>query len=101
MQQTMVFVAEKRREPLCFIKKMLAELARHRRARSFAGGIENRPEALCFVKKIHADHIFSVKNPMERRPFLYKTEVCDAMALSQLSQPHDLANPGDFETLSL
>ena len=51
LRKSMVGTAEKRREPLCFIKKMLSELARHWRARSFAGGIENRPEALCFVEK--------------------------------------------------
>ena len=101
MQQTMVFVAEKRREPLCFIKKMLAELARHRRARSFAGGIETRPEALCFVKKIHVEHVFSVQNRRVRRPFHNKIEVCDAVNLSRISQRHDLATPLAFELLSL
>ena len=101
MQQTMVFVAEKRREPLCFIKKMLAELARHRRARSFAGGIENRPEALCFVKKIHAEHVFSVQNTWARRPFQSETEGADAMVPSVPSQGHDFANPLGVEALSL
>ena len=101
MQQTMVFVAERRREPLCFIKKMLAELARHRRARSFAGGIENRPEALRFVKKIHADHIFSVQNTWARRPFLYKSEEADALRSSGLGQSHDFANPVGVEALRL
>ena len=101
MQQTMVFVAEKRREPLCFIKKMLAELARHWRARSFAGGLENRPEALCFVKKILVEHVFSVQNRRVRRPFHSKREVCDVVNLSQISQRRDLANPLAFEPLSL
>ena len=93
MQQTMVFVAEKRREPLCFIKKMLAELARHWRARSFAGGLENRPTALCFVKKIHVEHVFSVQNTWIRRPFQSETEGADAMDSSGTSHGHDFANP--------
>ena len=101
MRQTMVFVTEKRREPLCFIKKMLAELARHWRARSFAGGFENRPEALCFVKKIHAEHVFSVRKPTMQRPFMYKTDGADAMSPTQISQNRDLANPLGVEPLSL
>ena len=59
----MVFVVEKRRVTVCFEQKVLAELARHLRTRSFAGGHEKRPEALCFVKKIHVERVF-----------LYKTE---------------------------
>ena len=98
MQQTMVFVTEKRREPLCFIKKMLAELARHRRARSFAGGVENRPEALCFVKKIHVEHVFSVHTPTNRRQYLQETEGGDVINPSRISRRHDLANPPGFET---
>ena len=61
MQQTIVFVIEKRRVTVCFEQKVLAELARHLRTRSFAGGHEKRPEALCFVKKIHVEHIFLSK----------------------------------------
>ena len=87
------FRSEKRREPLCFIKKMLAELARHWRARSFAGGLGNRPEALCFVRKIHVEHVFSVRKPMMQRHFMSKREVCGAMGVSHLSQNRDLANP--------
>ena len=91
MQQTIVFVIEKLRVTVCFEKKVLAELARHLRTRPFAGGHEKRPEALCFVKKIHAEHVFSLRKPMMRRPFMSKKEVCDAMALSGTSQRRDIA----------
>ena len=101
MQQTLVFVIEKRRSTVCFEQKVLAELARHLRTRSFAGGHEKRPEALRFVKKIHVEHVFSVKNPMARRPFQSNTDGPDAMTSSGLSQPRDLAKVDDFEPLSL
>ena len=60
-----------------------------------------RQEDLCFVKKIHADHIFSVQNPMAQRLFQSKTDGPDAMGLSGTSQPRDLANPLGVEPLSL
>ena len=101
MQQTIVFVIEKRRVTVCFEQKVFAELARHLRTRSFAGGHEKRPEALCFVKKIHAEHVFSLRKPMMQRPFMYKTEGPDAMHLSQPSQGRDLANPLTIESSNL
>ena len=101
MQQTIVFVIEKRRVTVCFEQKMLAELARHLRTRPFAGGHEKRPEALCFVKKIHAEHVFSVRKPMVQRPFMSKTDGPDAMDASGLGRNHDFANPLAFEPLSL
>ena len=100
MHQTMLFVVEKRRVTACFEQKVLAELARHLRTRSFAGGHEKRPEALCFVKKIHAEHVFSVRKPMKRRQFHSKRQVCDAVNLSGISRRRDFANPLGVEPLS-
>ena len=60
---------------------------------SFGFNTEIVVRALVFGKKIHIDHIFSVKNPVERRPFQSETDGPDAMALSHPSQRRDLANP--------
>ena len=64
-------------------------------------GTEKRHEPLDFEMICVATHIFSSKNTMERRPFLYKTEVCGAMHVSGPSQRRDLAKVDDFEPLSL
>ena len=63
--------------------------------------IESVAEPLAFVKKIHVEHVISIKNRRERRPFQSKTEGPDAMAPPGLSQRRDLAKVDDFETLSL
>ena len=56
---------------------------------------------LVFVKKIHVERVFSVHIPTNRRHFMSKKEVCDAMHASRLSQGHDFANPLGVEPLSL
>ena len=68
---------------------------------SFVFNTEIVVRPLVFVKKIHIGRAISVRNPMVRRRFQAETEVCGAMHTSQLSRSRDLANPGDFETLSL
>ena len=55
----------------------------------------------CFLRKLRFQDRFAFQNPMVRRPFQSKTEGPDALQLSRPSQRRDLANPGDFETLSL
>ena len=64
-------------------------------------GTEKRHEPLVSEEKLSFKHVFSVQNTMKRRPFQSKTDGPDAMGSSQTSQGRDLANPGDFETLSL
>ena len=56
-------------------------------------GTEKRHEPLGFEQKLCFKHAFSLQNTMKRRPFHNKIEVCDAVNLSHLSQPRDLANP--------
>ena len=63
--------------------------------------IESVAEPLVFVKKIHVEHVISIKNRRERRPFHSKREVCDAMHVSQPGQRRDLATPLGVEPLSL
>ena len=101
MQQTMVFVTEKRREPLCFIKKIVAELARRRRVATLVFRREKRIPPLIFLSQSIADHALSVQNPFVQRPFQSKTEGSDAMGLSGLSQRRDLAKDDGVEPLSL
>ena len=68
---------------------------------SFGFNTEIVVRALVFVKKIHIDHAISVQKPLVQRHFMSKIDVCGAMGASRTSQSRDLANPGDFETLSL
>ena len=64
---------------------------------SFGFNTEFVVRTLVFVKKIHIDHAISVPNPVERRPFHIKREVCHALQLSGTSQARDLANPLGLE----
>ena len=58
-------------------------------------------EPFGFKEKLCFKHVVSVQNRRMRRPFHNKIKVCDAVNLSGVSQTRDLANAGDFETLSL
>ena len=77
---------------------IIAKIAMHG---TFCFAIENVADPLVFKEKICFKHVFSAQNRRVRRPFHNKIEVCDAVNLSGLSQPHDLAKVDDFETLSL
>ena len=68
---------------------------------SFGFNTEIVVRTLVFVENIHIDHAISVQNPLVQRHFMSKIDVCGAMGPSRTSQRRDLANPGDFETLSL
>ena len=68
---------------------------------SFGFNTETVVRTLVFVKKIHIEHAISVQNPLVQRHFMSKTQVCDAMALSQISQPRDFLDPLGVEPLSL
>ena len=62
--------------------------------------IENVAEPIGFKEKLCFKHIFSVRKPMMRRPFMPKTERADAMRPSGPGRSHDFLDPLAFEPLS-
>ena len=68
---------------------------------SFGFNTEIVVRTLVFVKKMRIDHVISVRNTLVQRHFMSKREVCDALQLSGINQPRDLANPLGVEPLSL
>ena len=74
MQQTLVFMAEKRRAPMRFLKKYQASVFDGGGPRAIIFRREKRHKPFSFSTKTVAEQAIHVQNARERRPFQWKTD---------------------------